>query len=176
MFVAWALSSWALAIAIRPEVRTRGGRIGLFFLAAAGVGEAMASVFDVDNPLLHGTAGAIGVLSMPVAAVLVSVSLGRIEPWFARRKSLIWSANLIWVSLVLFIVTMVVLIVTARHAGGMNFQAKRLPAGVIALDGWMNRLYVVACCVWTIAVGSVSALRTREEGCVNEQNQVSVCG
>jgi hypothetical membrane protein len=175
MFVAWALSSWALGLAIWPEVNTLAGKIGWIFLLAAGVGQAMASVFDVDHPL-HGTAGAIGVLSMPVAAILVSMSLGRVEPWFARRKSLMWSANLIWVSLVLFIVTMVVLIVTARQAGGMNFQAKTLPAGVIALDGWFNRLYVVTCCVWTIAVGRVSALRTREEGCVNEQNQVSVCG
>jgi len=174
MFVSWALSSWTLGLAIWPEVNTRGGKIGWIFLIMAGAGEAMASAFDVDHPM-HMPAGLIGVLGMPVAAMLVSANLGRVQPWMARRKSLLWSANLIWITLVLFAATMVVLIVTARHAGGMNFHAKTLPAGVIALDGWMNRLYVVASCIWTISVGRGIARRRKEER-VHEQNELPVCG
>src|SRR5205807_6979399 len=70
MFVAGGVQAWALAVAIWSEVRTRTGRIGLGFLIAAGVGPAMASVFDITHPL-HEAAGAIGVLCLPVAAMLI---------------------------------------------------------------------------------------------------------
>jgi membrane-bound metal-dependent hydrolase YbcI (DUF457 family) len=39
MFASWAVSSWALAFAIRSQVRTIAGKIGLVFLIAAGVGD-----------------------------------------------------------------------------------------------------------------------------------------
>ena len=56
LFLAWALSSWALAVAIWSQVNGIGGKLGLGFLIAAGVGEAMASVFDINHPL-HNLAG-----------------------------------------------------------------------------------------------------------------------
>src|SRR5215216_2200906 len=37
MFIAWAVSSWALAFTIWSHVGTRAGKIGLIFLVAAGV-------------------------------------------------------------------------------------------------------------------------------------------
>lgn len=40
MFACWAVSSWALAYAIWPYVSTRLGRVGLWILLAAGVGQA----------------------------------------------------------------------------------------------------------------------------------------
>src|SRR5579872_1548392 len=64
MFCAWALSNWALAFELWPEVKTRAGRIGLCLLLMSGIGEAMASVFDINNHPLHEIAGAIGVLAM----------------------------------------------------------------------------------------------------------------
>ena len=159
MFGAWALSSWALALAAWPQVKTRMGRIGLYLLLASGVGEAMASVFDINHPL-HDLAGAIGVPTMPVAALLISLSL-RDQPWLKARKSLLWTSHLIWISLVLFVATMVILIVTLHRAGGhLGSHVTQLPPGVIALDGWANRLYVVTCCVWAITVAKL-ALRNR---------------
>jgi hypothetical membrane protein len=150
MFGAWALSNWAVAVAIWPRVETRSGKVGLYLLLASGVGEAMASIFDINHPL-HDLAGAIGVPTMPIAASLISVSLGRAQPWLAARKSLLWTSNLIWISLVLFVATMIILIVTLHHAGGhMSSHLNQLPPGVIALDGWANRLYVVSCCLWAI--------------------------
>ncbi|RPJ18786.1 MAG: DUF998 domain-containing protein, partial [Chloroflexi bacterium] len=74
MFIAWGISSWALALAIGSQVGTRAGKIGLIFLIIAGVGEAMASVFDVNHSL-HGLAAMIGIHSLPVAAMLISVRL-----------------------------------------------------------------------------------------------------
>jgi hypothetical membrane protein len=72
LFVCWAISSWCLAIAIWLQVNGIAGKTGLGFLIAAGVGEAMASVFHIDHPL-HGLAGGIGVFSLPIAAMLISV-------------------------------------------------------------------------------------------------------
>jgi hypothetical protein len=40
MFVSWGISSWALAVAIWPDVRTKAGKVGLWFLIVAGIGEA----------------------------------------------------------------------------------------------------------------------------------------
>ena len=74
MFLAWAISSWCLAFAIRSQVRTIGGQIGLVFLVAAG-GEAMASVFDLRQPAPHNLAAAVGIPSLPIAAMLISVNV-----------------------------------------------------------------------------------------------------
>lgn len=79
-FASWALSSWTLAYAIWPFVLGRSGRIGLAFLVAAGCGEAMAAVFDIRHPV-HGSAAMIGIPSLPIAAMLISLSLARIEAW-----------------------------------------------------------------------------------------------
>ena len=164
MFVAWAVSSWVLALAIRSQVATRASKIGLFFLIAAGVGEAMASVFDI-NHALHGLAGMIGIGSLPIAAMLISVSLGRIQAWAAAKQSLLSTANLTWISVVLLIVSFVIMIVTYTQAGGdMNTTEvpTSLPAGVIALVGWTNRFLIVAYCAWVITV-AWQALRVREQ-------------
>src|SRR6266542_1337810 len=95
MFVSWALSSWALAFTIRSHASTVAGKIGVAFLIAAGVGEAMAAVFDIKHPL-HGLAGMIGVPSLPIAAMLISVSLGRTHRWSSAKRVLLATANLTW--------------------------------------------------------------------------------
>lgn len=99
MFSAWALSSWALAFAIRSQALTTTSRIGLACLVAAGAGEAMAAVFDINHPL-HNLASFFGVLGLPLAAMLLSVTLSRIRPWSHARTVLLWTANLTWVVLV----------------------------------------------------------------------------
>jgi hypothetical protein len=164
MFAAWAISSWALAFAIRSQAGTRAAKIGLFFLIAAGIGEAMASVFDINHPL-HGLAGFIGIGSLPIAAILISVSLGRTQAWAAAKKSLLSTANLTWISVVLLIVSFIIMIVTYTQAGGdMNTTEvpTSLPTGVIALVGWTNRFLIVAYCAWVITV-AWQALRVREQ-------------
>jgi len=164
MFAAWAISSWVLAFAIRSQVGTRASKIGSFFLIAAGIGEAMASVFDINHPL-HGLAGMIGIGSLPIAAMLISVSLGRTQAWAAAKKSLLSTANLTWISVVLLIVSFIIMIVTYTQAGGdMNTTEvpTSLPTGVIALVGWTNRFLIVAYCAWVITV-AWQALRVREQ-------------
>jgi hypothetical protein len=152
MFIAWAVSSWALALTIWSQVSTRAGKIGLIFLIAAGVGEAMASAFDINHPL-HSVAAMLGTLSLPVAAMLISVSLSRTEGWSVARKALLWTANLTWVSVALMAATFILLMVTYAQAGGeMNPEVAVVPPGVIALVGWANRFLIIAYCVWVMTV------------------------
>jgi hypothetical protein len=54
----------------------QSGKVGLWFLVIAGIGEAMASIFDVTRET---GAGLLGVGGFPVAALLLSASLGRAE-------------------------------------------------------------------------------------------------
>ena len=147
MFVSWALSSWALAFAIWPHVKTAAGRAGWFFLVAAGVGEAMASVFDINHPL-HSVAALIGIPSLAIAAMLISVSLGRVQAWHPAKKLLLWTANLTWISLALMAASFAILIFTYKRAGGDMSAGviTTLPPGVIAVVGWANRLLVLAYC------------------------------
>lgn len=138
MFLMWALSSWLLAMALRPKLRTASGKTGLVLLVVAGVGEAMASVFDVRSAALHGLAGALGVGSLPIAAMLISSSLGRSHPSLPGRQVLVWAANLTWMSLALLAAAMLTL---TRTIGGL-----RVPIG------WPNRLLVVLYVAWAILV------------------------
>lgn len=166
MFASWAVSTWALAYTIWSQVKTIGSKIGLAFLIAAGIGEAMASVFDINHPL-HGLAGMIGIPSLPVAAMLISVSLGHTHKWSVAKKRLLWTANLTWLSVVLLAAAFAILIFTYIQAGGdMTAEATTvttLPPGLIALVGWANRLLIVVYCVWVItAAWQVIKLRSQK--------------
>ena len=114
----------------------------------------MADVFDINHDTLHNLAGALGILGLPIAAMLISVKLSRTQPWSRARQLLRWSANLTWVSVVVLAATFVLLIATFSQTGlALPAQApKVLPAGVIGLVGWANRLLVVLYCVWVITV------------------------
>jgi hypothetical protein len=154
MFAAWGLSSWALAVAIRSEATATPVRIGLVALLLAGVGEALAAVFDINHDTLHGLAGAMGILGLPIAAILISVNLGRTTPWSAARRTLLWAAHLTWVSVVVLATTFVLMTATFLQVnGGLPAQPPTdLPAGVIGLVGWANRLLVVLYCMWVAVV------------------------
>jgi len=175
MFAAWGVSSWALAVALWAEARTRPLKIGLVFLTLAGVGEALAAVFDINHDTLHTLAGALGMLGLPIAALLISVNLGRTGPWSVARRTLLWTANLTWVSVALLAATFVLLIATfSRVAGGLPAHApKALPSGVIGLVGWADRLLVVVYGVWVIAVAwQAIKLRGTENPARRERERV----
>ncbi|HEV3302186.1 MAG TPA: DUF998 domain-containing protein, partial [Planctomycetaceae bacterium] len=108
MFVSWAVASWSLVVALWSQLTGIGGRIALGFLIASGVGEAMASVCDINHPL-HNLAGMIGVLSLPIAATSISVRLSRLQAWAAAKPVLLLTASLTWLSLVLLAVALVAL-------------------------------------------------------------------
>jgi hypothetical protein len=151
MFAAWAMSSWALALALWPQVKTRAGKVGLYLLAVSGTGEAMASAFNINHPL-HDVAGLLGVPPAAIAASLISVSLCRAEPWGRVRRQLLWTSNLIWASLVSLVLSIVLLVVTFHHSRVQpGPHITQLPPGVIGLDGWADRLFILCSCAWLMA-------------------------
>jgi Protein of unknown function (DUF998) len=153
MFLSWGISSWSLVVAIWSQVRTNAGKVGLWFLIIAGIGEAMASVFDITHEVGHGIAGLLGVIGFPIAALLLSVALGRNETWRTARRGLLWIANLSWISVVLLMATLAIMTMQmARINGGHlpKHAPKSLPPGVLALDGWADRLIVLSNCAWVL--------------------------
>ncbi|MCE7989820.1 MAG: DUF998 domain-containing protein [Caldilinea sp. CFX5] len=144
MFIAWAISSWALALAIRSQLTTRAGKIGWWFLMIAGVGEAMAAFFDINHPL-HAVAS-IGLLALPAAAMLISVQLSRTPAWAGARTALLWTANLTWVILLLLIVAVAVMFAGFAQTGG------QMTPEVIAVVGVPNRLLIFIYCLWLMTV------------------------
>jgi len=143
MFISWAIGTWALAFAMRGKVRTTPAKIGLIFLVLAGVGEAMAAVFDVSHPL-HGVSALIGIPSLPIGAMLVSYALSRDPEFSASSKPLLLTANLTWISLLLMTSAMGIMFSGLAKTGG------QMTPDVIAVGGWANRLLILAYCAWAI--------------------------
>jgi hypothetical protein len=143
MFASWALSSFALVVTVWTQLNGIGGKVALGLLIAAGMGEAMGSVFDINHPL-HGLAGIIGVFSLPIAAMMISVRLGRTEAWSTAKYVLLWTANLTWVSLALMAVALIIMM--RLYAGAGNTPR------FFAVVGWANRLLVMVYCAWVVTV------------------------
>lgn len=178
MFLSWGISSWALAVAIWSQVHTSPGKVGLWFLIIAGIGEVMASAFDITHPIGHGIAGLLGVTGFPVAALLLSVALGHNETWGTARRALLWIANSSWISVVLLLVTLAIMTIQmARINGGHLPQhaPKSLPAGVLALDGWADRLIVLSNCAWVLLAAWHALHISRKQSEGNSIPAVRVC-
>jgi hypothetical protein len=155
MFFLWGAGSWALAYVLFPHLQTTMGKIGLIFLVLAGIGEAMAAIFNINHKL-HGLSAMIGIPSLAIAAMLISLTLVRTESWSMARTSLLWTANLTWVSILLMGIAFAVMMATYAQAGGdVSANAEvvtTLPKGVIALVGWANRFLIFVYCSWVITV------------------------
>jgi len=156
MFLAYGLSILALAVAIRPHLNTRRQNVypGLALLVCSGIGAASAAQFDLNQAVLHELAGVVGILCLPVAAMLISPSLAATAPSGRARKLLLITANLTWLSVVVWIASFIVMIVTFLLAlGGLpTAPPEELPARVIAVVGWTNRLMVLSAWCWVSIV------------------------
>jgi hypothetical protein len=153
MFLCMGASSWALAVAIWSEVHTSGGKVGLWLLLIAGLGGAMASFFNITHEIGHAIAGFLGVIGFPIAALLLSVALGRNENWRAARTRLLCVANLSWISVLLLVATLAIMAMQMSRLNGGHLPQhapKALPPGVLALDGWADRLIVLCNCSWVL--------------------------
>ena len=93
---------------------------------------------------LHGLSALIGIASMPFAATLISWSLRLNPAWAPVRGWLFWAAGLIWLSLMLFGVSLAILL---PRAGGRF--------GPDVVIGWQNRLLMVTYCMWSRRAGAL---------------------
>ena len=159
-FLCLALSCASLVVAIGSQVRNIVGRIGLGLLVIAATGMTIAA-FAVTDAIttreaertaqgnLHGLGFAIGVPSVTIGIVLLSLSLRRNPAWASFRQALLWIAQLPWVALAATLATIIVLL--PRHGG-------KFGPGVFV--GFPNRLFIIACCVW-LMTAAWGALRLR---------------
>ncbi|MBM4784214.1 MAG: DUF998 domain-containing protein [Archangiaceae bacterium] len=153
-FASWAVSSWAVAVALWPSAGSWVVKLGLGLVGLSGLGAALGGAFDVNHPS-HGLAFALGVPTLPIGALLVGVPLSRGEP-FARLR---WVSQLPWVSLVLMVGSFVLLGSSAARAGVELDPTKpwhEVPAGVTAVMGWANRLLVTAYVAWSLVAARLT--------------------
>ena len=104
-FLCLSLSCITSFVAIRSQVGTMAGKVGLGLLLLAAAALAAAAIF-VSDPVtarreeltthghLHGLAAMVGIPDLPIAAVLISRSLVRNRAWSSGRRSLLWTAHL----------------------------------------------------------------------------------
>jgi len=148
-FFALSGSFFALAAAVRRDLRGVLGVLGLIALLLAAIGAAMGGLFPMDpvgTPLaqfstsakLHEVAFMLGGPGTLLAATFVNWSLARNPAWQRSRSMLAWTAALVWIVTVAFSVSMALLL-------NQNPSAEHLV-------GWLNRALVASWVVWTIAV------------------------
>lgn len=158
VFAGWAISSFALAAALWPLSASTVGTIGLLFLLLAGVGQTMGGLFDI-NHRWHGPAAMIGIPSLCVAAVLVTIALSRRAGIDAPPA---WSAHLPWISFVVMMGAFALFVSSLKAAGvdmsGQNGPLAELPPGVSGYVGWANRLLFAASYLWSV-FASLSVLK-----------------
>ena len=160
VFVGWAISSFALIPALWPLSATTLGKVGLAFLALAGVGQTMGALFDINHKL-HGPAAMIGIPSLCIAAVLITMALARRGDVVAPP---VWSAHLPWISFALMIGAFAMFI-SALKSAGVDVSAQtgplsQLPEGVSGYVGWANRLLFAATYLWA-ALAALAVMKQR---------------
>lgn len=151
-FQIWAVSYVALFAALKDVVTTRSGRIGTYLFLLIAVSLVLAGLCAQDpvtaspeeltlHGNIHGLAAMIGIPAIPIAALLVTLSLTRNNPrWALQRGPLLWLAHLTWVGLALMALY---LIWAVPRAGGFTPDV---------WAGWMNRLVVAIYLAWQVAM------------------------
>lgn len=151
-FLSLSVGYLALFIAIRSQVRTTAGRIGLALILLGVVGSAMGGIFTTDSitatkdqmtthGMLHGIGALLGIPTLPFAATLINWVLARNQAWTLARKWLFLSAAVTWIGLIAFAVSMAVMM--PRGHGKFTPDV---------LIGWTNRFLIVTYAAWLIIV------------------------
>jgi hypothetical membrane protein len=125
MFTAYGVSMLALAFAIRSQLTTKPGRVGLVLLTLTGIGAASASIFDVNQETLHEVSGLLGYFGLPVPALLISSAMCRVQPWSSLKKHFLLAANLTWLSIVVWLASFAMMVATFMLATGVFRQRLR---------------------------------------------------
>jgi Protein of unknown function (DUF998) len=146
-FAAFGVASGSLAVAMVPHVRSLGGRVGIALLLTAAVGLVMAARFPMDpvstppaqmsrSGRMHGVAFLLGVPSMVLAVLVLSLALG------SQGSNAGWLlmavAAVIWISLIIMIGIMLMV--------GPGKPPD--PNGPERFVGLPNRSLMVAYAVW----------------------------
>jgi hypothetical protein len=151
-FFVWAASMAALFVALSGELRSRTGRIGNYLLLVVALSLIVAGLFAADpvttkpgettqHGSIHGFAAMVGIPGIPIAALLITYSLVRRNPSWARyRARVMWLAHFTWISLAAMAIY---LAIAVPKAGGFTPDV---------WAGWFNRIVVAAYLLWQAAI------------------------
>jgi hypothetical protein len=147
-FIFWSISSFSLSVLLWPTVSGTWATAGVVLLFISGIGELTGGLFDVKHKL-HGAAFGLGVPALPAAALMLSYNM-------KEDSTLILLAHSTWISVVLMAVSMILLISGFKKAGlpmGPDVTPpEKLPAGVIGISGYANRLLVLCYVGWLMVM------------------------
>jgi hypothetical protein len=154
-FLSLAFSYVTLFLALRTQIRSIGGTIGLGSLLLSATGLTIAGLFTTDpitaseaartaSGKLHELGALLDVT--PIAAVLINWSLARRNAaWSPARRSLLLTGVLPLIGLVVF----------------MGSVAMMLPSdgkfGPDVLVGWPNRFLMLTYCAWLMTLALQAA-------------------
>jgi hypothetical protein len=158
-FLCLAVSSASLFCAIRSQIRTVGGYVGLVCLAIGTAGFVLGAVFTTDpitanhatsHGSLHDIGAALGGF-IAYAAPFLGWSLARNKAWSSAGRSLLWITSIACVGLVASVYMSA--LIAQSHA----------KFGPSVLIEWPNRILIVAIASWMLALALRSIqLRRRQ--------------
>ncbi|MGW8821519.1 DUF998 domain-containing protein [Paenibacillus lautus] len=141
-----ALAQISVAITIFPHIRTVTGYIGLVILGISAIGVIIAGIYvtdpisvSPDDATFSGSMHSIGAMLdyTPIAALLISLSLCRLDVWRPMKRVLLTSA-------MIAIVAMLVFVLRIPQDGQF---------GPEVLAGMFGRFLILAEITWLIVVG-----------------------
>lgn len=141
-----ALAQISVAITIFPHIRTVTGYIGLVILGISAIGVIIAGIFvtdpisvSPDDATFSGSMHSIGAMLdyTPLAALLISLSLCRLDVWRPMKRVMLTTA-------MIAIVAMLVFVLQFPQDGQF---------GPEVLAGMFGRFLILAEITWLIVVG-----------------------
>jgi hypothetical protein len=139
--LATSLSTW-------DSLTIRSGLIGRWWLLMISAALFGAGCFYPYQPptlasYIHGVCGVIVIVTFPIAASFYSLGLVHSAAWSGSPARLRWVTVFVWVGLVAFLGSVVVLGITSGPVDRSD------PA---LLLGWQNRFMIVTYSVWVMVV------------------------
>jgi hypothetical protein len=139
--LATLLSTWDFS-------RNRTGLIGRWWFLAISVAFFGAGIFYPYTPpnlasYIHGVCGVIVIVTFPIAATLYSSALAHSQAWTASRRQLRWGVVLVWLGLLTFAGSTIVLGIISHPVDRSNSNL---------LIGWQNRFMIVMYSLWLVFV------------------------
>jgi hypothetical protein len=159
-FLLLATGCASLGLALRGEVGSTVGRVGLGLLAVTTLGLVLSALATTDpitasadelttHGRLHGLGALVGIPGLLLAATLITRDLVGRPVWRDARRWLLLTAGGAWASIALYAVAMLTM-----YDGGYGPDVR---------IGWPNRLIVVSYGAWLMvtAASTASALAER---------------
>jgi Protein of unknown function (DUF998) len=147
-FFSLAVSATSLWLAVRSQIKTVGGYIGLLCLLLNIVGFTLAGLFVADltiatHATAHGRLHSMGAVlggNVAGAACFLAWSLARNKAWVPLRRSLLWITSIAIVgTMVSFWMQSII-----AHSDGKF--------GPHVMVGWPNRMLIIGIAAWLLAM------------------------